>query len=223
MRFRAPHQVIMRQAGFGGRGRRSYKQKYATVKPQQERIGWMYWDRQTYVDNSTTRLVFFQQVRTLKRDGNIPLAGQLSNGMDFYIRSIRVIPIIRPRLDAGAGAAGAQVGIADDLALLYNDGVLSIDILNKPYGEWPMFVLLPGTGLIANMASFQTAAATGLETIVSYGNPDNRSVYTLATPLMVPRQTNFVISLDWATAVNTQSGNVDLDVAIDGHLERPQQ
>lgn len=201
-----------------------WRRFFATVDPtQHESIGASLWDRQTYVDNTTLTLLYYTAVRTALRDGNIQIAGQLPAGIHFLVQAVKVVPIVRPRIDLAPAAPGSNTGIADDLSLLFNDGVLSIQILQKVYGQYPLFQLLPGTGVVANSVGTGLNAAANFAQTATWGNPDNRAVYTLAQPIAIPPVTNFQVRLDWAAVVNTQVGNIDLEVVLDGMLIRPKQ
>jgi hypothetical protein len=218
-----------------------FRRFFKSVDPTaDELIGACLWDRQIYVSGTTTLLTFFTAVRQSIRDGNLTIASQLPDREFVLVRSIRVVPIVKPDKHTSLAVAtittrspaGAPVNLptaADDLARLYNDGVLQFKILSKDYGQYPMFLLLPGTGIVTNTATITAAAETANNLNTStVGNPDNRAVFSLAVPIPIPPQTGFKVTLEWATAL-TLSGLADgttdmaLDVVLDGSKIRPKQ
>jgi hypothetical protein len=206
---------------------KDFRRQHQTVDPTgDEVIGFSVWDRQTFTSATTTKLTFFTQVRTLLRDGNLTFAGGFPLREDFLVRSIRVVPIIRPdqRVALAAGAEGVPVSRADDLAQVYNDGVMQFFILSKNYGQYPLFLLLPGYGIVANNATLTTTAqASNYIVTATVGNPDNRSVFSLDVPIPIPAQTGFNATLEWAAALTLESGNLDLETVLDGRKIRPKQ
>lgn len=223
-----------------------FRRFFKSVDPTaDELIGATIWDRQVYVSGTTTLLTFFTTVRQSIRDGNLSIAAQLPDREYVLVRSIRVVPIVKPDQHAAPTAAtittrtpGADLsgttavninGVADDLARLYNDGVLQFSILSKNYGQYPMFLLLPGTGVVANQATLTTTAqAANYIQTATIGNPDNRAVFSLAVPIPIPPQTGFKVTLEWAKAL-TLSGLTDgttdmvLCMVLDGSKIRPKQ
>lgn len=221
-----------------------FRRFFKSVDPTaDELIGATIWDRQVYVSGTTTLLTFFTTVRQAIRDGNLSIAAQLPDREYVLVRSIRVVPIVK--VDARpAGATlttrtpGAALdsatavnlgGTADDLARLYNDGVLQFAILSKNYGQYPMFLLLPGTGVVANQAAATVAAVVNeYINMASFGAPDNRAVFSLAVPIPIPPQTGFKVTLEWQRAL-TLSGLADgttdmiLCMVLDGSKIRPKQ
>jgi len=112
-------------------------------------------------------------------------------------------------------AAAAQTDIADFFSIIQR-GVARLFIGNKDYSEWPIY-LLPSSGGVAGMRFTNTAATLGL--VLSNGVPDVRNSYTLSRPLLIPRQLNFRIRLEWpgATAVTS---NFDVRVVLKGEISR---
>lgn len=193
---------------------------------QHEAIGAVLYDRQTYTSTTTVNMLFFTTVRASKRDGNIQLPSQLPAGTFFLVQAVRIMPIIRPDQRAALTAAneGPLLSIADDLAQLYNDGIFTLQILNKTYAEYPAFLLCPGAGVQANQTTFTTTAqASNYGVIPTVGNPDNRSVFTLAQPIGIPPLTTITARLDWTAALTLEAGNMSLELVLDGQLIRPKQ
>lgn len=206
---------------------KDFRRQHQTVDPTgDEVIGWSVWDRQTFASASTLKLTYFTQVRTLIRDGNLTFAGGFPLREDFLVRAIRVIPILRPdqRVALAAGAEGVPVSRADDLAQLYNDGVFQFYILSKNYGQYPIFLLLPGTGIVSNNAALTTTAQASNYIVTStVGTPDNRAVFALDVPIPIPAQTGFSATIEWAVALTLEGGDMSLEVLLDGRKIRPKQ
>lgn len=193
---------------------------------QHEAIGACLWDRQLFTSASTVSMLFFQAVRTAKRDGNIQIASQLPAGIFFLVQAIRVFPVVRPDQRAAlvAAAEGPLLSVADDLAQLYNDGVFRLDILNKTYAEYPLFLLSPGAGIVTNQTTLTTTAqASNYAVTPTVGAPDNRSVFTLSQPIGIPPLTTIQARLDWPAVITLEAGNMNLEVILDGQLIRPKQ
>ena len=205
---------------------RDFRRQHKTVGPGDELVAFPLYDRQTYTSATTLKLSYFTAVRQVLRDGNLKFAAGLPLRMEYLVQAIRVVPIARPDQRAALTAAneGAGLSRADDLAQLYNDGVLQFFILSKDYGQFPLFLLLPGTGILANNASFTTTAqASNLFQTATVGQPDNRAVFTLLSPIDIPPQTSFTVTIEWAAALTLKGGNLDLEIVLDGKLIRPQQ
>lgn len=192
----------------------------------EEAIGWTLWHRLAFVDNTTVRLRYFDAVPANKTLGNMTIASQLPNRVSFACAAIRVIPMLRPNIQLVADAIGVAVGLADDVAQIFNEGVLTFTVLNKNYGEWPIYMLPPGVGVNPGGNFVSTTAAFAAANYVNMpqvGQPDPRAVYSLSKPIAIPPQTNFNATIEWPVAINTLTGNIDLVVAFDGEIIRPQQ
>lgn len=209
------------------RYRSDWRRQHQTVDAQgREAIGFSVWDRQTYTSATTVRMAFFTAVRANIRDGNLTLQGQFPANEHFRVQTIRIVPIVRPdQRDALAVAAvGPLLSAADDLAQLYNNGVLQVSILSKNYGQYPMYLLLPGTGVVANQTNFTTTAqASNYAVTATVGNPDNRAAFTLSRPITIPPVTGFAVTLEWPAAITLEAGNMDLVCVLDGEKIRPKQ
>jgi hypothetical protein len=209
------------------RGIKDFRRQHQTVDPTgDELVAFPIWDRQTYTSATTLKLVYFTQVRQLIRDGNLQFSGGFPQRIEYLVQAIRVVPVVRPDQRAALTAAnvGAILSRADDLAQIYNDGVLQFFILSKNYGQFPLFLLLPGTGIVTNNATLTTTAqASNYVETSTVGNPDNRSVFTLLSPVEIPSQTAFSVTIEWAAALTLAAGNLDLQVVLDGKQIRPKQ
>lgn len=196
------------------------------IPEQGEVIGASLWHRRTYTSAVTTRLTFFDVVPADKRIGNLNIAGQLPAGVSFRIQAIRVKLFVQPQAqEAQAAATDPYIGTINDLVTIYEEGVFSLDILNKRYAEYPLYMLPPGAGI--SHAAFSGGDAVAGVTVVqngSYGDPSPRSVFSLAMPIVIPPQTNFTTVCEWpGGALTLAGGNTDLAVILDGQIMRPVQ
>lgn len=209
------------------RTRSDWRRQHQTVDAQgREAIGFSVWDRQLYTSGTTVRMAFFTSVQANIRDGNLTLQGQFPQREHFLIKTIRIVPIVRPdqRAALTTGDEGQLLSMADDLAQLYNNGVLQISILSKNYGQYPMYLLLPGTGIVANQTNLTTTAqASNYAVTATVGHPDNRAAFTLSRPITIPPVTGFTVSLEWPAALTLESGNINLVCVLDGEKIRPKQ
>lgn len=201
-----------------------WRVKYSVVDPSStEILGAALRDRQSYVSTTTTRLTFFTTIPANRLAGNMPIAGQLPAGTAFLVQAIRVILHVQPQaIAAPAGAVDPITGTLNDLFLIYTNGVMSVDVLNKKYCDYPLWMLPPGAGF-AN-AALSAGAAGSLGQAAGWCNPDPRAVYTLAVPFVIPPQTSFPTILEWPLGAQTLAGgNTDIEVVFDGQLARPKQ
>jgi hypothetical protein len=188
-----------------------YDTQYGGAK---EAIGWTWYDSILYTSAATTALALFNAVRATLNIGNMEVAGQLASPKAFFLRAIRFKPYSHPFVTTAAADGAAQTGLVDDLAMLTEQGVLQITIGQKIYGQWPLWMLPSGGGIVS---FFQTG---DIDVVVQYANngiADPRAVYSLTKPLFIAPQINFRIDLLWpAGAVTLDSGNTTVWVGLDG-------
>jgi len=79
-----------------------------------------------------------------------------------------------------------------------------------------------GGGVWSDSAGAGTAAANAWRTNAQNGIPDPRAIYALSQPMLIDPQINFNFTLQWTTA-QTLSGNIVIEVDLDGELMRPVQ
>ena len=176
-------------------------QNHAVVVPQSgEWIDKVLWDTQTYVDNVTTALNFFQALPANIENGNLDQAGVVGGNRYFVIRAIGVF---------------FRSAIAQDTRQLAKNGLLRLFIGNKDYSEWPISMLPPGGGVYGHVS---TTAAAPIYAI-SHGVPDPRAQYTLVRPLLIDANLNFAVRCEWPVAQNI-SGNTQVTVLLKGEVGR---
>lgn len=208
---------------------RDFRAKYATKVPDEsEIVYWMYWDTQLYTSAATVRLNFFGAVPANILAGNIPLAGQMPADQDFLVISPQFIPNADPTvftseaLNADSSTLGDAV---NDVEQLVHNGVMSLIIQNKTYGEWPLHKTPAGGGVWGHtsLAGAGSVATVGALSIANNGFPTAQNALILDPPVTIHQQTNFSIRIDWPTAVTLRGGNVNCRVLLEGQLIRPKQ
>lgn len=164
-----------------------------------ERIPWTWYHRQTYTDNVTTQLTFFNATGVLTTT-NMQAAGQIPAPMYFDIYHIGIF------FDVYTGAA-----VYTDLGGLI-DSIATLQIAQKIYYQGPAWLLPPGGGVDG-----QTAIAT--DQTARNGVADIRNRAEFWGDITIPHNQNFSVVMDWAAAVNT-AANIDIIVYLDGYLYR---
>lgn len=183
----------------------------AVAAGEPEAIPYIFYDTQTYVDNSSTSLTFFQTVQTDKTLGNLDQAGTLPSPNFFEIEGIHLDFL-------NVNAAGANpVGPLNDILLLQNTnrGMFVFNIAGKEYLRCPITALHPIGGAVAMIAGTTTA-----DSPVTYalGGPIDGGFYVGKSLILQPTQ-SFSAQIQWSAASNT-TGNVNLRVSLSGVLHR---
>lgn len=169
------------------------------VAGEGERIPWTWYHRQTYTDNVTTQLTFFNATGVLTTT-NMQAAGQIPAPMFFEVYHIGIW------FDFMAFATQYT-----DLALLI-DSIVTFQVAQKVYWQGPTWMLPPGGGVDG-----QTAIAT--DQTARNGIADLRNRYAFWGDITIPHNQNFSVVMDWAAAANI-AANVDIIVVMDGYLYR---
>lgn len=206
-------------------------QHYNVNRPgQEEVIKQSLYDFQAWGGSGVgvTQYNFFQvpvgQSSKTKADTNMTNAGMLPNPQKFLIQSIEVY--FRPAVEINTAFAAATDidGWSDDMnAFYYGTAYLELTIGTKPYlTEAPLIRMPPKTRLKGNFAVSGTFTATAgfvLDLSQAEGRP-----YFLQPPLMIPATQNFVVSINFPTALTLPSAtNARLGVVMDGLLYRSSQ
>ncbi len=189
-----------------------------TALKQSQIIDWIWYDTLPYVSATTVNLSFFTSLpaNNDKAVSNMEIAGVLAHPKAFIVRAIRCYF----KLTAQAGADVASTDV-NDLALLSHNGVVSFEDGNKNYGIWQPHLLPGGAGFPGSFGGAGVTLATSLN-YASNGVPSTRCTYTLSQPLLIEPQINFNVAMNWSAA-QTLSGNVDIQMMLDGELLRPVQ
>lgn len=172
------------------------------------------YDTQTYVDNTTLELNFFNAVRANKSIGNMTQPSVLPNPESFLIQAIRIKYNNQVETD-DSGAAGPLASSLNDIVLLQNTGRMMLTIGHKQYGPWKLWPMPAGSGVMGMMAS---AGAEAANLAHAYGNTFGK-LWGLFPHLMIAPLQNFQVDLNWPAAVNG-SGNLDIEIMLDGQRAR---
>lgn len=199
-------------------------QAYNVNRPDQvEAIRQSLWDTQTYVDNSTTQLLFFQvpkgQSSKTLSDTNMEAAGSLPAPKSFLVQTIELYMFPQNTIAADSTTIAASKNL-NDLYQLAKVGWLEFFIGSKTYlQEGPLMKFPPRAGLTGLQVGADSTANTGVRVdYASLGGP----VYELDPwVLLVPTQ-NFQVSLNWASAVDL-GANCTIVCTLGGILYRNSQ
>lgn len=210
---------------------RDWRRQYGVVDPDRtEIIGWSLYNRVTYTSGADVQTNFFAAAPANPAFGNVPLGTQLAASTAFLIQAIRIIVHAKSSAIVAPGA-GVAASMMEDLFLMYNQGVLKVDVLNKNYVNHPNYLFPPGTGFSQGTQSGgDSTAGKTVISAASWGIPEPRAVFTLAVPVVIPPQTPFPTSILWfggaanvSGAITLNGGNTDVTVMFDGQLARPVQ
>jgi hypothetical protein len=205
---------------YAGMYPREYEQYSASYGNKLDRIGWKWWDSQTYVSGTTTQLPQWFNVRNTPDVGNMEVAFQLAAPKAFLIRAIRFFVKQRPQAATLPVAGSNAPGAIDNIAQLINTGVFVLTIGNKQFAMEPLWVLTAGGGAMGQLA---VASTTVSMDYAQNGVPDPRAVNTLPIPIFIPPQLNFSAVVSWPTALTLAGGNTVITFLLDGDLLRPVQ
>lgn len=162
----------------------------------QESIWHCAFDTQTYTDNSTTSLTFFQATNTDRTLSNMDAAGMFPAPQTFQIHNICADFLTAAPVSTNAGDV---VGDLNDLALLLltSRATWTLNISNKAYGPYPL-TLLHGTG---GPTGFGWGTFTAEESI-QYARNEPSPGWNYYGRVIIPEQTNFNLVLNFAAAQN---------------------
>jgi len=179
-----------------------------------EAIWHQFYDTQTYVDNTTTRLTFFQNTNADNTITNMPAAGQLPDPQWLSIYSITCDFLTQ---NTSIAATSQVAGEYNDLALLLKVGrpnfVLTIS--DKRYGPYSLTLLHATGGPVGFQASGNTAATGNAQLANNTFTPG----WNYYGSVIIPPKTNFNIECVWAAAQDT-TANVLIRLSLHGILSR---
>lgn len=175
------------------------------------------WDTQTYDDNVTTRLDFFQNVAANQSLSNMTQPGFLPNPQAFLVECIRLYyRITYATVDQGGAAALASA--LNDIVLIQNTGRATLTIGNKQYGPWRLWTMPANAGLVINNAA---AGGEAANLVSQYGFTSGRE-WALFPALMMSPMQNFHLTMEWPAAIDT-SADLVIEVLFDGKRSRAVQ
>lgn len=166
-------------------------------------------DTQTYVDNTTTTLTYFQTVQADRTLGNIQAAGALPAANAFAISALSC----ELAIGAEKGTATPQNAAANDASLLLITGrpTLTFILSDKTYGPWPLVHVGAAGGL--SLEGFGTTTAdTG--SWASAGVTPNGGFFLGNSIILLPN-VQFSVVLNW-TAAQDISANRNIRISLHG-------
>jgi len=168
------------------------------------------------------------------QDTNMVLGNQLPSGMAFMIESIEVFFLpgssaaantyLTATLKTFAAAAAATVqNSINDVNVIYQSGLLELNVLQKNYlREAPLFRFPPKTGFDLSGAEATNSATVG-EVAMGLAKAAGRAYY-LEPEVTLQPAVNWEVVIRWPAAVVTPSGfNGRLGVVLDGYMMRAGQ
>lgn len=183
-------------------------QQYNVNRPDQvEAIRSSLYDTLAYAQAGQTQLQFFQNPKGQNgktiADTNMTSAGTLSSPQSFLVETIELyfFPTAVPSNLSAANTPALSAFIDDTYKFYKQGGALDFFIGSKSYLiEAPLLKFPPRCGL-SGFTSSSDAASTGTASTstgyASAGGP----VYELNPPILLVPTQNFVVSLNWPTAV----------------------
>jgi hypothetical protein len=203
--------------GFGDRYRAVPRAalKRAATPPSgdsPEAIWHCLFDTQTYTDNATTRLTFFQTTNADPTLSNMEASGQLPSPQYLNVYNINLDAWTAIPVSQGANV----VGDAGDLALLLLTGrpVWTFTLANKTYGPYPL-TTLHGTGG-PDVFGWGFAHATDS---IQFAKVDKSPGWNYYGRVIIPPQQSFKIDVVFAAAQNL-TADWRLRISIMGVLSR---
>jgi hypothetical protein len=190
-----------------------------------EAIWQPYYDMQSYPTAGQTQLLFFQipqgqSAKTLA-DTNMVLAGQFPAPTAFLCTALMVLymPGFANLASNTAAAATANANI-NDVVKVADSGYLQLTIGSKVYLNDAPLGKFPPNFSVGGLQALAGTYAAGTQVTSDFARSIGR--YYEITPLLIPMNQNFSVSLNWPTAVTvTAIGRIA--VILDGFYYRQSQ
>ena len=184
------------------------------------------YEYQTYPTTGQTQLTFFQNPVGAIAGGlsttNVRSAGQFPRPQQFLITGIQVTFEVGAAIAVDA-IARVQTNWQDAFDVA-NAGNLELFIGSKAYlndaplGVFPQQYGLGGAG---DTSAATTTAATDIAKVLDYARPVGK--YYQITPVKIPANQNFNVTLNWPEGVVTVTTAAVIGVRLDGFLYRLSQ
>ena len=199
-------------------------QQYATLTAGREVIHGAIWDSLLYTSAATVTLNFFQQsLAALTPDvTNLLTPGQLPYPKQFLVRGIRMWLRQRPESINAVAAGNIQTGALNNVHLLVNTGLLIITHGSKEYGRYPLRDITAGNGIAGSIGVSNILVGGAVADYGQNGYPHCKNVMTLAQPLLIETNMNFLYQMVWPAAV-TLTRNTTISLLLEGDEIRPVQ
>lgn len=183
-------------------------QQYNVNRPDQvEAIRSSLYDTLAYAQAGQTQLQFFQtpkgQSGKTLADTNMTLAGTLASPQSFLVETVELMffPGALPSIETAANTPAASAFINDTYKFFKPGGWLELFIGSKAYlDEAPLLKFPPRCGLSGFSALSDAASTATTSTQTGYASAGG-PVYELDPPILLVPTQNFVITLNWPTAV----------------------
>ncbi len=184
------------------------------------------YEYQVYPTGGQTQLTFFQNPVGAVAGGlsttNVRSAGQFPRPQEFLVTGIQVTFEVGAAIAVDA-LARVQTNWQDAFDVA-NAGNLELFIGSKSYlndaplGVFPQQYGLSGAG---DTSSATTTAATDIAKVLDYARPVGK--YYQITPVKIPANQNFNVTLNWPEGVVTVTTAGVIGVRLDGFLYRLSQ
>ncbi len=191
--------------------------KYNVNRVNQYEVIWQpLYEYQTYPTTGQTLLTFFQNtvgsIAGGKSTTNVVAAGQLPRPQEFLITGIQVT------FEVGAVVAQAAAAVQSNMQDVFdvsNSGNLDLFVGSKSYlTDAPI-------GVFPQQWGIQSLNAAGATIASDYSRPIGR--YYSITPVKLPANQNFNVTLNWPEGVVTVVTAGVIGVRLDGFLYRLSQ
>lgn len=190
--------------------------QYSANFPGREILIAPFYDRLDYAGAGQSQLKFFQtpngQSSKTLEDTNMNLAGQLPNGFSFLVEAITLTAIPSAAISAVGALADSQY--ADDIKTFFKRGVLSFNIMSRPYHQVaPLGMFPPKTGLaVGGAASNGTTLAAAQAYTMEYATVAGPAFTLGIAPIMLEANANFDVTLAWPGGVLALPSNATMSV-----------
>ncbi len=180
---------------------------------QLEAIPWVFYDTQTYVDNTTVSLDFFANVNADKTLCNMEAAAAIPAPNYFEVVAFTIDFLSRPT-DANAGVTGAL----DDIAALQNTGrgQFIFTMNQKPYVSAPIRSIGSSGGAVGAIQG--VTAANHVEEWATSSVP-GANPYHIQKAVTIAPNNGFGGRINWAAAVDL-TANLNICVGMWGVYHR---
>lgn len=180
-----------------------------------EAIWQQYYDTQSYVSATTTRLTFFQVTNVARDITNMPSAGQLPDPQWLSIYNVCCDFLTSNSSNVATDQVPGELG---DLSKLLKVGrpYWMLTISDKQYGPYSLTCLHGTGGPVGFQASGNTAATGNAQ----YANNALNPGWNYQGSLIIPPKTNFQIEVVWAAAQTTLEDPIKIRLSLFGILSR---
>lgn len=187
-------------------------QQYNVNRPDQiEAIRSSLYDTLAYAQAGQTQLQFFQTPKGQNgktfADTNMTTAGSLPSPQSFLVETIELyfFPGVLPSVESAANTPTAGNFMNDVYKFIRPGGALDLFIGSKSYlTEAPLLKFPPRCGLGGFGATSDAASTATTSTLINYASAGG-PVYELDPPILLVPTQNFVVSLNWPTAVSVSA------------------